>query len=380
MDRFIKFNPTDEAMYLLTHKTNAFKLLTIIAERARRESGHPDGLLPGECFLGDWNACGFTEKEYRTAKDILVKRKHIEIVETCRTRKKSATGTATVGTKVKLISLSVYDINAETKGDRKGDRGATEGRPKGDEQERIRKNNKEEENTHTPQRMVVGGELEIECEIIPFSIQSSLEMPVTNQIAPKLSNHSSTQNRPTQTVLTPSYSKTKSKGDPNFYQTFGKANLVRLNQEQFDVLKNDMKMGNVEFDYWIEQVELAIEKNSRSFNAQYSNHLSAIKSFKSFRESQKNFNPPYMKVEKLEVEKAIEKENRDYAEGADQNLKSNTSKINVFENTVEVVSGQKCVHFEYKDKDFKKKFDHELFRCGFYLKNSKPLNLAELVK
>ena len=136
MCRFIKFIPSEEAMYLVIHKPNAFKLLTIIANRARRESGNPDGLLPGQCHIGDWKAIGLTEQEYRTAKIILIKRAHIKIVETCRTRKKSTTGTTTNGTLVSLISLSVYDINSKSIDDRINDRATTE-------QRRTRKNKKE---------------------------------------------------------------------------------------------------------------------------------------------------------------------------------------------------------------------------------------------
>jgi hypothetical protein len=145
IQRFIKFIPSEEALWLLINKPKAFKLLTIVATRARREEGHPDGLKPGQCYLGDWAKCGFSEKEYRTAKQILIDRGHLKIVETCRTRKKSATGTTTVGTLVELISLTIYDINENSKGDRKGDRGATEGRPRGDEQDRNKIDKKEKE-------------------------------------------------------------------------------------------------------------------------------------------------------------------------------------------------------------------------------------------
>jgi hypothetical protein len=170
MCRFIKFIPSDEAMYLVRKHPNAFILLTIIAERARRENGHPDGLIIGQCHLGDLKSYGLTEKQYRTAKKILVDRGHIKIIETNRTRSKKknskstlnfenhekraterATRTTTIGTLVELCSTTVYDINSDTtndrKGDRKGDRGATEGRPKGDEQEGIRKKKKEKEYT-----------------------------------------------------------------------------------------------------------------------------------------------------------------------------------------------------------------------------------------
>ena len=142
--RFLQLIPSEETMYLVIHKPNAFRLLTIIATRARRENGHPDGLTAGQCHLGDWKACGFTEQEYRTAKDILIMRQHLKIVETCRTRKKSTNGTTTRGTLVELISSTVYDINSDSINDRINDRATTEQRPSNDEQERIRKNKKEE--------------------------------------------------------------------------------------------------------------------------------------------------------------------------------------------------------------------------------------------
>ena len=88
-DRFIKFIPSEEAMYLLYEKPNAFRLLAIIAQRARRTHDHPDGIKAGEALIGDWaDMSEFSERQYRTAKQILIDRKHIEIVETCRTRKK----------------------------------------------------------------------------------------------------------------------------------------------------------------------------------------------------------------------------------------------------------------------------------------------------
>ena len=160
-ERFIKFIPSEEAKYLARKHPNAFILLMFIADRARRENGHPDGLTIGQCQIGDFTEYGLTEKEYRTAKKVLIYRNHIKIIETCRTRKKKinsnstlnfkkvenwaierATKSTTIGTLVELCSLDIYDINIEPpddrKGDRKGDRGATEGRPKGDEQEGIR--------------------------------------------------------------------------------------------------------------------------------------------------------------------------------------------------------------------------------------------------
>jgi len=134
-ERFLKFIPSDEAMWLLKKKGHAFRLLAIIAESARRHKGDPDGLSIGECFIGGHTNYDMTEQNYRTAKDLLVKRQHIEIVETCRTRKKSTTGVTTVGTKVKLLSTSVWDINSEVGNDRSNDRPTTDQRPTNDKQE-----------------------------------------------------------------------------------------------------------------------------------------------------------------------------------------------------------------------------------------------------
>lgn len=157
-ERFLKFIPSKEALHLARKHPNAFILLMFIANRARRISGDPDGYDIGQCHIGDHNEFGLTEKEYRTAKKILTERNHIKIIETCRTRKSKsrpssdkkienrenwaterATRTATYGTLVELCNSGIWDINPEDlnhlKGDRKDDRGATEGRPKGDEQE-----------------------------------------------------------------------------------------------------------------------------------------------------------------------------------------------------------------------------------------------------
>ena len=169
-ERFLKFIPSEAAIEFAIKYKNAFVLLMIIAERARRENGHPDGLTIGQCHLGNHKSYGMTDKEYRYAKKILVEQGLIKIVVTNRTRKKAeqtkklfettfgatdgATEPTTTGTLVELCNSEVWDINSDngndTKGDRKGDRGATEGRLKGDKQEGIRKKKKEEEKEITP--------------------------------------------------------------------------------------------------------------------------------------------------------------------------------------------------------------------------------------
>jgi hypothetical protein len=80
-----------------------------------------------------------TESNYRSAKLILERRSHIEIIETCRTRKKVTTGVTTVGTKVKLLSSTVYDINSEASHDLSNDRLTTDSRPTHDELRKKRK-------------------------------------------------------------------------------------------------------------------------------------------------------------------------------------------------------------------------------------------------
>jgi hypothetical protein len=136
---FVKFIKSDESEYLALRYPNAAALLQLIALRARREDGHPDGLRPGECFIGDWADSGMTQQEYRTAKDHLVKRGHILVIETNRTRKckNSTTGATTVGTKVKIISTNVYDININVVNDHINDRATTEQRQTKKEQERT---------------------------------------------------------------------------------------------------------------------------------------------------------------------------------------------------------------------------------------------------
>ena len=118
IDRFIKFIHSEESDYLLENYPNAFLLLSLIAGRARRVSGKPDGLEIGECYIGDYEKAGIQSRQsYRTALSILETRLHIKKVESCRTRKKSTTGSTTgsttVGTKVKLLRSDVWDINPE---------------------------------------------------------------------------------------------------------------------------------------------------------------------------------------------------------------------------------------------------------------------------
>lgn len=163
-ERFLKFIPSEAAIKFAIKYKNAFVLLMIIAERARRRNGDPDGLTIGQCHLGSHKNYGMTDKEYRYAKKILVEHGLIKIIVTSRTRKKGnqtkklfeptngANGGAneltTTGTLVELCDSRVWDINSEDsnqdKGERKGESGANEGRMKGDKQEREEGKEREE--------------------------------------------------------------------------------------------------------------------------------------------------------------------------------------------------------------------------------------------
>jgi hypothetical protein len=149
VERFLKFIPSKEAMFLVTHKNlayqNAFRLLTIVAERARRYNGHPDGLMIGQCHLGKWTDYGMSEQNYKTAKKILERMQLIKIIETNRTRKKVTTGVTTEGTLIELISSTVYDINIEDGNDRSNDCLTTAQRLPNDKLRKNKKDKKEKE-------------------------------------------------------------------------------------------------------------------------------------------------------------------------------------------------------------------------------------------
>jgi len=133
---YLKLNRSPKVEWLQEHYPNAFLLLTLIAYRARRFEGHPDGLKIGEAHIGDyWKAGIESEQKYRTAKQKLIDLKIILICETCRTRKKSTTGTTTKGTLVTILNSDYWDINPETNNDRVNDRPTTDQRPTNDEQE-----------------------------------------------------------------------------------------------------------------------------------------------------------------------------------------------------------------------------------------------------
>lgn len=169
MSRFIKFIPSKEAMFLVTHKKpayqNAFRLLTIIATNARRYNGHPDGLTIGQCHLGKWASYGMSEQNYKSAKKILEHMNQIKIIETNRTRKKKVLTVrnnfnshffknptirvTTEGTLVELISSDIYDINICEGNDQSNDSVTTDQRL-GNDELRMTKKEKNKKESHHP--------------------------------------------------------------------------------------------------------------------------------------------------------------------------------------------------------------------------------------
>ncbi len=134
--RFLKLNlDNEEGEFLAINHPNAFLLLYFIARRARRRIGKPDGLSIGQAHIGDWQNMGLTRGQYRAALRVLILKNLLEVVETCRTRKKTTTGTTTIGTLVRLKDSRIWDINQEVNNHPNDHRTTTERPPNDHEQE-----------------------------------------------------------------------------------------------------------------------------------------------------------------------------------------------------------------------------------------------------
>jgi hypothetical protein len=148
--RFVKFIPSDKADWLREKHPFAFLLLSLIAQRARRYSGHPDGLEIGDALIGDFLKAGIpTEAIYRTAKNRLVKIKAIKIKETNRNPLKGngnlTNRTTTIGTLVTILNSDIWDINSERDNESINDSITNKRRFSNDEQERKKKEEKMKE-------------------------------------------------------------------------------------------------------------------------------------------------------------------------------------------------------------------------------------------
>jgi len=102
MSGFVKLIRSDEAEELIELSQNAFVLLSVIALRAKRgEKPTNKHLEMGEATIGDYEKCGMSRQNYRTARDLLEKCGYITIKVTNR------------GTIAKLALSSIYDINID---------------------------------------------------------------------------------------------------------------------------------------------------------------------------------------------------------------------------------------------------------------------------
>ena len=116
-ENFIKLNRSQETEYLLEHYPNAFLLLSLIALRARRTSGHLDGLEIGECYIGDHKKSGLSRQEYRTALKhlidlkIIIPRSNLFFIE--KSTNSSTTRSTNKGTLIRLLKSTIWDINPD---------------------------------------------------------------------------------------------------------------------------------------------------------------------------------------------------------------------------------------------------------------------------
>jgi len=159
-NRFLQLNIDNdkdhEGDWLAVNHPNAFILLYFIARRARRIPGLIDGLEVGMAKIGDWEKIGLSRQNYRTALKILTQYKFVEILETNRNRKKSTTGSTTEGTLVRLLDISIWDINIESPNHRPNHCPTTDQPLTNHEEERRRKDisndiSKEEDAQPAPQ-------------------------------------------------------------------------------------------------------------------------------------------------------------------------------------------------------------------------------------
>src|ERR1700743_1590265 len=116
-ERFIKFIPSEESSWLLINYPLAFLLLTEIAKRARRQNGHPDGLIIGDAIIGANDLIpAISRQNFRTALDKLVEFKYVRIISNGKEffeREKSTIKVTIKSHLLNLCSTAIYDINGE---------------------------------------------------------------------------------------------------------------------------------------------------------------------------------------------------------------------------------------------------------------------------
>jgi hypothetical protein len=141
-ERFIKLYPSDELQWLLINHANAFILLSLIALRARRQNGNPDGLIIGDALIGsDDLKPGMSRQNFRTALEKLVEFGYIKIISNGKklfVDRKSTIKVTIKGMLVNLVKSTIYDINPEN-GNQQANQRLTNDQPTGNhKQEGIR--------------------------------------------------------------------------------------------------------------------------------------------------------------------------------------------------------------------------------------------------
>lgn len=128
--QMVRFESNPQMKELIKHHKE-FILLTFIAQRAKRTVGIDllTGLRQNEARIGDHNAYGLSEQQYRTAKKNLEKWKFATF---------KATNKGTIAT---LCSTSIYNINAEQPNDQNSRQATGKQRAANDKEECNNVNN-----------------------------------------------------------------------------------------------------------------------------------------------------------------------------------------------------------------------------------------------
>lgn len=143
---FLKYIKNGKSSWLRANFPNSYLVLSVIAERARRESGFDDGLQIGDAIIAYeelGNACGLTKKETRTAVKKLFELSQVKLIWNgknffnCEKRSFKRAHNCLV---VNLISSDIWDINCDEILDERAHERAQRGHTQGTKQEGKRRN------------------------------------------------------------------------------------------------------------------------------------------------------------------------------------------------------------------------------------------------
>lgn len=144
MRGWIGFHRSEETDELLAKEPKAFVLLAVIARRARwKNPVIPDGLTKGDALIGknDFEKFGWTEHDYRRAKQILGGAKLVSF--------RRAKGTTKSGTVATLLDARVFSLTGDERNEPVDESSTTPPRSDNDSsttpQRQSKKGKKEEE-------------------------------------------------------------------------------------------------------------------------------------------------------------------------------------------------------------------------------------------